>query len=345
MKISRQDLEAAAADGRIEPGQVSGLWAFLSGRQAHVPSFKAAHILYYLGGLIAIGAVSLFITLAWDAWSGLPMLLLGLGMAGVGVGLTERFRAQGLRLPSGVTITFAVATVPLIVYSFQQLIGAWDGDRLVTDYHRYIDWRWFYMELATLAAAAIAFWRYREPFVLMLVAVTLWYLSMDLVRLIQVEGGSWSDYYDLRRMVTFYMGILTIGLAFWVDLRSSHSQRNYAFWLYLVGVLMFWCGMTFTSSDSELAKFVYMLINLALIVVGAALRRRVFAVFGALGVAIYLGHLARFFQDSLLFPVALAAIGLLIIYAGIMWQKHETTLQAWFLARMPAALRALLERG
>jgi len=345
MKISKRDLEAAAAEGRIGSEQVEALWDFLLDRQAHVPGFRAAHILYYLGGLVAIGAVSLFITLAWDAWSGLPMLLLGLGMAGLGVGLTERFRAQGLRLPSGVTITFAVATVPLIVYSFQQLIGAWEGEQMVTDYHRYIDWRWVYMELATLAAAAIAFWRYREPFVLMLVALTLWYLSMDLLRLIEVDGGSWSDYYELRRLVTLNMGILTIGLAFWVDFRSGHSQRDYAFWLYLVGVLMFWCGMTFTSSDSELAKFVYMLINLAMIFVGAALRRRVFAVFGGLGVAVYLGHLARIFQGSLLFPVALAAIGLLIIYAGILWQRQEPRFQAWLFARMPAPLRALLDRA
>jgi AhpC/TSA family len=44
--------------------------------------------------------------------------------------------------------------------------------------------------------------------------------------------------------------------------------------------------------------------------------RRVYAVFGALGISIYLGHLADVvFKDSLLFPFALSLIGIAIIAA------------------------------
>lgn len=339
--ISRQDLEAAAEAGHLRVEQVADLWAFLMARRREAPSFRAAHILYYLGGLIAIGAVSLFITLAWDQWSGWPMLLLGSGLAVIGLALTERFQARGLRIPAGVSIAFAVATVPLITYSFQQIIGFWSGDQMVTDYHRYIDWRWFFMEMATLAAACLALWRYREPFVLMLVAVTLWYLSMDLVSLLKPESGS---YFELRKLVSLYLGLGTVLLAFWVDVRSART-RDYAFWLYLAGVLMFWGGMTAMNSDSEWSKFFYMLVNLGMVVIGTALRRRVFAVFGALGIAIYLGHLSRVFQDSLLFPVALAAIGLTIIFAGVAWQKHEAGLHRRLVGAMPKPVRALLERA
>lgn len=344
MKIHREDLEAAARAGELAPEQVAGLWAFLARRQVEVPSFRAAHILYYLGGLIAIGAVSLFITLAWETWAGWPMLLLGLSLALAGVGLAERFAAAGQRIPVGIAITFAVATVPLIVYSLQNIAGYWDGHYSFTDYHRYVDWRWLFMELGTLAAASVALWRYREPFTLMLVAVTLWYLSMDLAPLLGSTSGGWGSYYELRRLLTFWMGAGTLLLAFWVDVRSSR-ERDYAFWLYFAGVLMFWFGMTLSSSDSELAKFGYLLINLALIAAGAGLRRRVFAVFGGLGVAVYLGHLSTVFRDSLLFPVALAVIGLLVIQAGVLWQKYESVLQTRLLTAMPGPVRRLLERA
>jgi len=342
MRIRRADLEAAAEEGHLQTDQVPHLWRFLEARRAHEPGFKAAHILYYLGALVAIGAVTLFITLAWDDWSGLPMFLLGVSLAVLGVGLTEWLARRRLWIPVGGVITFAVATVPLIVYSAQQMLGVWPSEDVVTDYHRYASLRWIYMSFATLMASAIAFWRYRQPFVLLLVAVALWYLSMDIVRLFQIEPGQWGDYYHVRRLVTFYLGLLTIGLAVWVDLRSGREPRDYGFWLYLVGVLMFWCGLSFQSSDSELALFGYFLINLALITVGTALRRRVFAVFGALGVTLYLGHLAALFEDSLVFPVLLAAIGLIIVGAGVVWQRYEATIAARLTALLPGALRRRL---
>ena len=47
---------------------------------------------------------------------------------------------------------------------------------------------------------------------------------------------------------------------------------------------------------------------------GAVIGRRVYTVFGALGIAGYLGHLSyKVFKDSLVFPVALMLIGLGIL--------------------------------
>ncbi|MES2019115.1 MAG: hypothetical protein V4484_21690 [Pseudomonadota bacterium] len=99
------------------------------------------------------------------------------------------------------------------------------------------------------------------------------------------------------------------------------------------------------DSNDELGKFVYCCINLLMIAVGAALVRRVFAVFGGLGVAFYLGHLSHtVFRDSMLFPLALTVIGLLVIGTGIVWQRHETAVGNWLRSFLPAPLRELVER-
>jgi hypothetical protein len=106
-------------------------------------------------------------------------------------------------------------------------------------------------------------------------------------------------------------------------LRSRFS-RDYAFWLYLFGVLTFWSGLSLMDSGSEWGKLIYCGINVAMILVGAVLGRRVFAVFGGLGVAGYLGYLSyRVFKDSLIFPFALSAVGLAIIALGVLWQRRE----------------------
>lgn len=81
-----------------------------------------------------------------------------------------------------------------------------------------------------------------------------------------------------------------------------------------------------------------------MILVGAVLSRRVFAVFGGIGAAGYLGYLAdKVFKDSLLFPFALTLIGLGVVYLGILWQRHEASISASLQALLPAPLRELVE--
>jgi len=66
-------------------------------------------------------------------------------------------------------------------------------------------------------------------------------------------------------------------------------------------------------------------------------------VFGALGCAIYLEHLASsIFQDSWLFPIALTFIGLGIVYLGLFWQRNEALFTQKTRALLPVALQELL---
>jgi hypothetical protein len=82
-----------------------------------------------------------------------------------------------------------------------------------------------------------------------------------------------------------------------------------------------------------------------MILTGAILARRVFVVFGGLGVAGYLGHLAyEVFEDSLLFPVTLTFIGLAIVWLGILWQRHEQRFSHQLRRLLPEQLRELIAR-
>jgi hypothetical protein len=340
--MKRAELDAAVRAGILGAEQADRLAEFLARGAAETPRFSFVHVLYYLGGMIAIGAMSLFLTLGWATLGGWGGFVTAVFYAILALALTHWFlERKHLQIPAGILATLAVVMVPLAIFGAQQALGYWGMDKPFRHYHQYIDGRWLMMELGTLAVAAVLLWRYRLPFMLMPVSVTLWYMSMDLGPLL--VGSDWQDW-DIRKLISLHFGILFVGLAFWVDLRSRHAQRDYAFWLYLFGVITFWGGLSLMRSGSELGKFLYFVLNVGMILTGAALGRRVFAVFGGLGVAGYLGYLShRVFRDSLLFPFALSAIGLALIALGVLWQRREAQWSARLRGYLPRALRELLE--
>ncbi|GGJ97974.1 DUF2157 domain-containing protein [Pseudomonas matsuisoli] len=339
MSITRKQLNEAVSAGLISSQQADALFTFFEANAHATPRFSATHVLYYLGGLLAIGAMTLFMNLGWEAFGGAGIFFIALLYAGVGLKLTSAFAARNLVIPAGICATFVVFMTPLAIYGLQAWAGVWTEDITYQGYHRYIKWHWIYMELGTLAVGAFMAWRYKYPFLIMPIAVTLWYMTMDLTAMLTGGDAPW----ELRKLVSMYTGLLMIGLAFWVDVRSRHTA-DYAFWIYLFGVVAFWGGMSLQQSDSELSKALYFGINLLMIATGVMLVRRVFVVVGALGCGIYLAHLAsRVFEDSWLFPIVLTAIGLAIIYLGILWQKHEKRIVERARRVLPVALRELLE--
>jgi hypothetical protein len=342
--ITRTELGGAVRAGIVSAEQADKLAAYLGAAvaTAEQPRFTFVHVLYYLGGMIAIGAMTLFMTLGWNALGGWGGCLTAILYGVLALLLAHWFLEQKkLYIPAGIMATLAVVMVPLAIFGAQMALGYWPENKPYRDFHVFIDWRWVLMELGTLAIGAILLWRYRFPFMLMPIAVTLWYMSMDVVPFLAGDPEPYN--WQLRKIVSVYFGLAMTLLAFWVDLRSRAS-RDYAFWLYLFGVLTFWGGLTSMNSDSELGKLAYCGINVLMILIGAVLSRRVFAVFGGLGVALYLGHLSqKVFKDSLLFPFALSLIGLAIIGLGVLWQRREAQLSARLRGFLPAALRELIE--
>lgn len=332
-------LDKAVQANIITQKQADDLVNFFQELPNQSPRFNLTNVLYYFGGLIAIGAMSLFINLGWELYGGWGILFLSLCYAVLGLSLTQLFHNKNLLIPAGICTTFVICLTPIAVYGLQKGMGWWPDDTTLQQYNFIIKWHWIYMELATLAVGLILTWIYRYPFMVMPIAVTLWYLSMDITAVL--TGGDYD--FELSSKVSMYFGFLTVLLAFWVDLRSAKSA-DYAFWIYIFGVLAFWGGLTAQHSEYELSKFVYFGINILLILVGIILDRKVFVVFGALGCCFYIGHLAyAVFKDSYLFPIILSAIGLAVIYLGIIWQKHERRVTKTLRIILPKTLRDLIQ--
>lgn len=341
MKLTRHFLAEAADKGLLTPDQAESLWAFWTERTRHQPGFCFTHILFYLGGIMAIGAMTLFMTLGWERFGGYGILALAMAYSLLGLFLTEFFLKRNLTIPSGICATFVVALTPLALYGLLLGLGWNATTRPYRAYHAYIDLGWIFMELGTLVTGVIMAWRYRFPFLVMPIAATLWYMSMDLTPFF---SGQEHPAWELRCLVSIWFGLIILLLGFWVDLRSRHS-KDFAFWLYFFGVVSFWGGLSAQEPGTQWQQCIYLFINLGLILAGVFLARRVFVVFGAIGVSGYLGHQAyTVFNDSQVFPFVLTGIGLAVICLGILWQKYELELTQRLRSMLPPALRELCER-
>jgi hypothetical protein len=345
MRYSSEDLRAAADAGVITPAQATALRAFFDARHpaapADGPRFDVVHLLWYAGALIVISAMGLFSTMAFAAMGGVGLAVTAVIYAAV-FGWTGHYlwHTKQLRTPGGLCIAVAVGMMPLAVYGVQEAFGLWTDfgkPATVRDFYKWIKGSFVFMELATIAAALLALKFYRFPFIVFLMAVALWFLSMDMVPWITgTPHGNW----DIARKVSVWFGLGVIITA--VIVHGRQRSGDFAFWLYLFGVLTFWGGITATSDGSNLDKALYGAMNVGFLLIAVLLGRRVFAVFGAMGIAIYLGDLAeKLFRDSLLFPFALSAIGIAIIALGLYLHRRLPAIEAWFDARLPASMRRL----
>jgi hypothetical protein len=132
-------------------------------------------------------------------------------------------------------------------------------------------------------------------------------------------------------------GLLMIAAGYLLD---GPRELDFAFWFYLFGVLTFSGGLTLMGSGGQFSKAMYCLVHLLMLVTAVILRRKVFLVFGGIGVFCYLANEAStYFKDSLWFTFALTLIGVLFILAGIAYRRNESALQSWLSPWMPGRIR------
>src|SRR5437773_7868789 len=116
--ITRAELDGAVRAGIMSAEQADKLAAYLGAAVANAeqPHFTFVHVLYYLGGMIAIGAMTLFMTLGWNALGGWGGCLTAILYGALALLLSHWFLEQKrLYIPAGIMATLNVVTVPLSI--------------------------------------------------------------------------------------------------------------------------------------------------------------------------------------------------------------------------------------
>jgi len=344
MKITRADLDRAARDGVIDADQVAPLWAALAARddsEADAESrFDIPNVAYYLGAVLVIVALLLFMTLAWREFGGGSLLALAVVYSAGFIAAGRHFwRRTDTRVAGGLLLTLAVFMVPLAVLGTQFMFDAWPAglrqsapgptlNRLV-------------IESATLFAGLVMAGFVRFSFLAVPVVTAAWLISVDIVPYLFGPSGGRAD---IEEVVAVLFGLAAMAVSWALDHRT---REDFAFWGYLGGSMSFWVGLAgltlFDGDAGEAAKALFALVGLAAIGLSVLLARPVFVVFGSLAVLAWLFDLAYgLFEDSLLFPVVLSLIGVAVLWLGVRYHRSRARVEAWLTARVPASLRRLV---
>jgi hypothetical protein len=346
MKVSRDQLLAAASASGIDTAEAERLWTALdAGRTAPGAPGNGAVVAYYFGGFIVIGAMTLFMTFGWELF-GIGFLtitaliyMLAFGYAG----LWMWNRGAITRIPGGILTTVAVFTAPLFVFGLEQWTHFWASGPpgAYSAYYQIVHGSWVPMELATIVLGLVALRFVRFPLITLPIAFSLWFLSMDSATFFY-HKTEWGALATIQiQTVSLIFGIVMLAIALAVDRRT---KEDFAFWLYLYGGLTFFAGLTMLWNGTiQWHMAIYALISLVVFAFSVAIVRRALTVFSILSLAWYIGYLAwDIFPNALIFPFVLTFIGLVIIALGLLFAKNEAKVRAAVRRAVPASILGLL---
>lgn len=300
----------------------------------HSTAFSWHHILYYLGGFICIGAMSLFLTLGWQHIGAPAVFSLSLLYTASAYIAMRHLHKSNLHTPASLAGTFIVCITPLCFYSLLWLLEMWPGEFYPEhpgSMRALFQWNWLVLELSAISAALWLLRAYSYPLLVMPLSIAIYLFLMESINII--TGAN--RYGDLLQTPSLVAGLIVCALAVCSDLKLTRG-KNYSFWLYTTGATAIWFPLTYLLSSSLFEQFVYAVLCIVMLAVGAIVRRIIFVVYGGLGLAWFLTDLAHTaFKDSALFPVLLTFIGALVVYTGIVWQKRQTLIHQHLQSILP----------
>lgn len=300
--------------------------------------FTLENFLYYFGAWIIISAMGWYLGVSWAAFGHGGLFVTCVAYFAIFISIGNMLWKRGKKTPGGLLYVCAVSIVPVAVWALETIIGIMPKElKDYKDFHILVRAGWMFMEIATIIVG-VAFLKIRKfPFLTLPICYAAWFLSMDIVPFVLGTGAD--PTWGMRNFSSIVFAITMLGFAIKYD---KKTEEDFSFWLYLFGAIMLWGGLWSVifqlKLDNEFTLFLHTLVSLIYVLVSIIIQRKVFMVFGAIGVWGYIGHLAyKLFAGTPLCPLIMVLFGLSIIFSGIYYSKNcekiETTLRKAILGK------------
>jgi hypothetical protein len=232
----------------------------------------------------------------------------------------------------------AILLAPTVIFALQFLQGDWPGGTsalLASELLSGIDPRWLAMELAALVTCVGLLCWLRLPFLILPTAFILWIIGMDVVPSLIMQGHSFADISmtssveEMRKGFTLIVGLVLVTLGLYADLNRHPVGERFAFWAYFAGLMAFCTAVPLLLNNQWPGKLMYLVVHVGLVMIGAILGRRVFEVFGGIGITLVMVDMAwEIFRDGLAVVSALTLLSLALLAIGLWWWRHEPAVSA-----------------
>lgn len=279
--------------------------------------FNAFNVVVYTGGGLVMSALGWFLFANLAPLGAGGVLSASLMFGSILYSIAALLRRRGEHVASGVLFTAALSMVPVVVTAASVLL--FGESRTVSSI-----WTFRAAAVATLAAAVLLAQRVKFAFLAMPAALMAWGLSLDLANQLFDHGAV--EWTKSMALTSAFAGGLLMSAARWIE---TKTKVDYAFWLYLAGLLAFSGGLALFPSSGELGRFAYAMAHLALVGAGLYLNRKTFAVFGYLGFNAWVLHMAWKFGETFGFAAGLGGAGLVLILTAVALKKYGAVLGAW----------------
>ncbi|MBK8247932.1 MAG: hypothetical protein IPK85_11115 [Gemmatimonadetes bacterium] len=318
-------LDRGVARGVITAAQRDALRELGSG--SHAPAevtvaFSGVTVAYGLGALLVLFAAGWFLVSRWASlghWGVLAAVTAYGVMLWGGGHVLER---RGFPRAGQLAVALAIGLVPVATWAILHLAGEWPerGDPLAL-YLPYAASRGLILDLTTLLVALLA-WRSRAfPLLMVPIAVALWWTWFHLGQLVAFDRER--AWFDQWLMLAAGLALLAGADAMDRWQRRRAPGDDYAAPLWITAVFAFSFAFLVIWMDSRAAKHTMAPVALGLIALALRTRRRAALVVGIAGVFGYLAWLASdVFEDTALFPVALAGLGIGLIFTTVWLQRR-----------------------
>jgi hypothetical protein len=332
MKYTDEQLNEAVKNNIFTNEQIDKFREYVQNNNNQITKFQK--ILYYGGGLLIISAMTWLMGTSWSKFGNIGITAISASyiivflIAGYYI-----FYKKGLEVAGGLLFSVSIAVTPLFVFSLLRVFDFWPQAWDYNDYYMWIKGKWIILEISAILVALPILLKTKFPFIVFLIAGSLWFFSMDIVPIIYEETKiTWTE----RAIISNIFGLLMIGVGYFSDIKF---KKDYSFWIYLFGLITLSSGLSVFYNDNFFKFLLLGAANVLLILFSVFINRNVFLVFGTIGLTEFLGRLSwKFFEDSILCPFALTIIGILLFISGIFFQKNRKNIEKNILSKIPAKI-------
>jgi len=284
--------------------------------------FNAVTIAYTVGAVLVLFALGWFLADRWTALGPSGVLVASVVYAAAFAGAAAVLRSRRFDVAGGIAAVLAISMTPVWTWAVLRLTGEWPDplawDNALARYEPFIASRLIIIDLATIGVALATLRRVRFFAVAAPIAVAFVALMLHLVRALGDPRLAWY----MGPYVLWVVACTLFVIAYTID-RRQPPDEDYAVWFYIAGMLALAAGYVQGWQPLGAWRHATPLVALALIVASLYLRRRTLLLGGGVAAFAYLGYLAfDVFRRMIALPLALAALGLLVIVATVWMQRR-----------------------
>ena len=293
------------------------------------PAPLVVRIMYYIGGFIMLCAMIYLMSHTIQHSSYFVILILGTVYAGLFLSLGEFLWKRNEKFPAGILYFLFITSIAFIITDIEKMTGFFprfsDFDRL-ENFSELCRMPIFVVSIFTIISNTIL-QKFRNSSILAIPTITSSYSIFIICLNYLIGSKNWGI--EISTWAGLIFAVALIIIAF---IKDRLAKADYSKWMYLFGAIGLYQALIFIFNDyfnSEVAfgtvQIQVFILSTIYFIFGTIIQRKPFTIIGILGIIEYIMYLEFHYikNNTTLLTSTILITGLLILYAGVLYNKNS----------------------